>query len=94
MSNEDNKNNKSDSKTEAAKSRQLLAASALIPLLCALSQPPNFKALIYSVFIVNYLIKTRTKEKAAKALPESQPSKTTLSIWQKLEFVALFVALA
>jgi len=89
---EDNKNNDSDNNTEEGKSRQLLAASALIPLLCALSQPPNFKALIYSVFIVNYLIKTRAKEKPAKALAESQPSATSFSIWQKLEFVALFVA--
>jgi hypothetical protein len=92
VSAEDNKNNDSDNKTEEGKSRQLLAASALIPLLCALSQPPNFKALIYSVFIVNYLIKTRAREKAATVLAESQPSATSLSIWQKLEFVALFVA--
>ena len=92
MSAEDNKNNDSDNKTEEGKSRQLLAASALIPLLCALSQPPNFKALIYSVFIVNYLIKTRAREKPATVLAESQPSATSLSIWQKLEFVALFVA--
>ncbi len=92
MSAEDNKNNDSDNKTEEGKSRQLLAASALIPLLCALSQPPNFKALIYSVFIVNYLIKTRAREKPATVLAESQPSVTSLSIWQKLEFVALFVA--
>jgi hypothetical protein len=92
VSAEDNKNNDSDNKTEEGKSRQLLAASALIPLLCALSQPPNFKALIYSVFIVNYLIKTRAREKPATVLAESQPSATSLSIWQKLEFVALFVA--
>lgn len=92
MSTEDHKSNDTDSKTEEGKSRQLLAASALIPLLCALSQPPNFKALIYSIFIVNYLIKTRAKEKPAKALAESQPSATSFSIWQKLEFVALFVA--
>ena len=92
MSAEDNKNNDSDNKTEEGKSRQLLAASALIPLLCALSQPPNFKALIYSVFVVNYLIKTRAREKPATVLAESQPSATSLSIWQKLEFVALFVA--
>lgn len=71
----------------------MLAASALIPLLCALSQPPNFKALIYTVFVVNYLIKTSSEEKPKKLLKESQPSaKTSLSLWQKLEFVALFVA--
>ncbi len=92
MSNEGNKNSDSESKTEEGKSRQLLAASALIPLICALSQPPNFKALIYSVFIVNYLIKTRAREKPVKALAESQPSATSFSIWQKLEFLALFVA--
>lgn len=96
MSAEDNRNNDSDNKSEEGKSRQLLAASALIPLLCALSQPPNFKALIYSVFVVNYLIKTRVKTRARKktatALTESQPSATSFSIWQKLEFVALFVA--
>lgn len=92
MSAEDNRNNDSDNKTEEGKSRQLLAASALIPLLCALSQPPNFKALIYSVFVVNYLIKTRAREKPATAVTESQPSATSFSIWQKLEFVALFVA--
>jgi hypothetical protein len=92
VSTEDHKSNDTDSKTEEGKSRQLLAASALIPLLCALSQPPNFKALIYSIFIVNYLIKTRAQEKPAKALAESQPSATSFSIWQKLEFVALFVA--
>ncbi len=92
MNAEDNKNNDSDNNTEEGKSRQLLAASALIPLLCALSQPPNFKALIYSVFIVNYLIKTRAREKPATAMAESQPSATSFTIWQKLEFVALFVA--
>lgn len=103
MSTENSKNNKNkneseETKVQVAKTRQMLAASALIPLLCALSQPPNFKALIYTVFIVNYLIKSRANEKSAtdeaiKALAESQSStKTALTLWQKLEFVALFVA--
>lgn len=96
MSSEDQKSNDTEGKTEEGKSRQLLAASALIPLLCALSQPPNFKAIIYSVFVVNYLIKTRVttraQKKPAPALAESQPSATSFSIWQKLEFVALFLA--
>lgn len=103
MSTENSKNNKNndeseETKVQVAKTRQMLAASALIPLLCALSQPPNFKALIYTIFIVNYLIKSRAIEKSAteeavRASAESQsPVKTALTLWQKLEFVALFVA--
>ncbi|MBP6743712.1 hypothetical protein KA344_00695 [bacterium] len=98
MSTENSKNNKNndeseETKVQVAKTRQMLAASALIPLLCALSQPPNFKALIYTVFIVNYLIKSRAREEAVKAPADSQSLvKTTLTLWQKLEFVALFVA--
>ena len=120
MGSEDNRNNKNnkdeteDSIVQVAKTRQMLAATALVPLLCALSQPPNFKALIYTVFVVNYLIKTRAKEELpreepAKALAKSQSSvetsvensvktseepavKTALTLWQKLEFVALFIA--
>lgn len=78
----------------ATKTRQLLAASALVPLLCALSQPPNFKALIYSVFIINYLINSRSKEKQIKQTESENdvPEKTSFSVWQKLEFVGLFVA--
>lgn len=78
----------------ATKTRQLLAASALVPLLCALSQPPNFKALIYSVFIINYLISSRGQEKPIEQKkPQTDvPEKTTFSVWQKLEFVGLFVA--
>ncbi|MFA6212818.1 MAG: hypothetical protein WCT03_20535 [Candidatus Obscuribacterales bacterium] len=82
------------------KTRQLLAASALVPLLCALSQPPNFKALIYSVFIINYLINTRSRDHQIKQNKQNKqkdtetvvPEKTTFSVWQKLEFVGLFVA--
>jgi hypothetical protein len=102
LSTENNKNNQEeeeevDSSPKVAKTRQLLAASALIPLLCALSQPPNFKALIYTIFIVNYLIKTRpvktlAESHLAEESPESPALKTTLTLWQKLEFVALFVA--
>lgn len=101
MSTENNKNNQEeeevDSGIKVAKTRQLLGASALIPLLCALSQPPNFKALIYTVFIVNYLIKTRPVKSSAESQlaaksPETTALKTTLTLWQKLEFVALFVA--
>lgn len=81
----------------ATKTRQLLAASALVPLLCALSQPPNFKALIYSVFIINYLINSRSRDHQIKQNKQKDTEtdvveKTTFSVWQKLEFVGLFVA--
>ncbi|CAN5332230.1 hypothetical protein BH11CYA1_BH11CYA1_34140 [soil metagenome] len=96
--------NSKDSKIQVTKTRQLLAASALIPVVCALSQPPNFKALIYTVFIVNYLINTREKETREKETQEktnpevtadSNPdsgTKPVFSVWQKLEFIGLFIA--
>ncbi len=73
------------------KCRQLLAASALVPVLCALSQPPNFKALIYSVFVVNYLIHSREKNQENQIASISPDNNLPGNkIVETVEFLALF----
>ncbi len=80
--------------TIKSKCRQLLAASALVPVLCALAQPPNFKPLIYAVFVVNYLIHSRENESDKTVVTENTLNTQTLSNVNKfveaLEFLALF----
>ncbi len=73
------------------KCRQLLAASALVPVLCALSQPPNFKLLIYTVFVINYLIHSREENQDNHAASISTSTNLPHNkIVQTLEFLALF----
>jgi len=84
-----------DDKQEQAKDkyRQLLAASALVPVLYALGQPANFKPLIFTVFVINYLLHSRVK--SDKQLAEENAAgleRRANKILPGAEFIALFVA--
>jgi hypothetical protein len=78
---EDHDSDKSDKSVKNDKFRQLVAASALVPFVCALSQPPDYKVLIYSIFVITYLYNKR-------------PAARNIANLNRIEFALLFVSSA
>lgn len=68
-----------EAEKKSDKLNQLIGASALIPLICALSQPPDYRALIYTIFVTVYLFNHR-------------PAGRNNENFNRFEFALLFIS--